>query len=553
MAAERSAVEIIDAALVADLERDRPIRLQGLIDSWPALQWDQDELISRIGDLCFRLRPCATLHEYGFPGPAESHVSLRDYFRATASPAFGVLFENDFHAAHRALGGFCRMPPLLQKVHGSPIFSAGRRHTGVGFHRHNESWLAQLRGRKAWLLVPPDADRPVALPPWWYLKERPPDLMVCVLHPGEVLFLPSGWWHATWNLDDFTVAFGWEGGASAVWGPEMHAIADGDMKRLIHWGLHSADRATSAMAELAARGGHTEVLRWLLREDADVGLGENGTPAALKAARGGHLAVLEILLRCGYAGVVDSSDKRSDSITPLHEASRCGQVDAAVWLLQHRADASMRNSDGFEPVHLAAFYGHCRVVDALLAAGVFCDAPDGKGSAPLLHAAFNGHAATAELLLAARASLSTYDALRMTPLHVAALRGHSVLVGRLLELHADHRALDTERRAPLHLCAHGYEDMGDPRQGVRLARNSNFSAAKVLLEAGADLSLCDAAGMTPADYALVRDHRLLASLLLQRRLPEAAAAAPLAAVPAGFRSLSSSKQHPSALHFEAVD
>ena len=30
----------------------------------------------------------------------------------------------------------------------------------------------------------------------------------CIQHPGEVMFLPSLWWHATENLDDVVIAVG---------------------------------------------------------------------------------------------------------------------------------------------------------------------------------------------------------------------------------------------------------------------------------------------------------------------------------------------------------
>ena len=41
--------------------------------------------------------------------------------------------------------------------------------------------------------------------PWWlknvmpYLKIKP---IECVQHPGEVLFVPNGWFHAVFNIDE---------------------------------------------------------------------------------------------------------------------------------------------------------------------------------------------------------------------------------------------------------------------------------------------------------------------------------------------------------------
>ncbi|CAE8709955.1 unnamed protein product, partial [Polarella glacialis] len=238
-AAMEESVPVLGPSDFSDLDRTRPVRLRGLTDSWPLRQMltagsDNNKnnlgfeqlLRSELGELHFRLRPSATLHEYGYAGPAESRITLRQYFApGGCPPARGVIFENDFHQAMPALGKAYSVPQLLSDVHGKPLFSAGRRHTGIGFHRHNESWLAQLHGRKVWFLVPEGLDRPPALPPWWYLRERPQGMLTCILEPGEVLFVPGGWWHSTWNIDERSFALGWEGdGGDEPSCPAMHAI-----------------------------------------------------------------------------------------------------------------------------------------------------------------------------------------------------------------------------------------------------------------------------------------------------------------------------------------
>ena len=120
-----------------------------------------------LGETLLRVRPCTSLHEYGNPGPAESLASLGAYM--SQEPATGVIFENDYHLVYDAIRDAYAAPSLLSEIHGAPIFSAGRGHTGVGFHHHHESWLAQLVGRKVWLLLPPGASRPPSVPPWWHL------------------------------------------------------------------------------------------------------------------------------------------------------------------------------------------------------------------------------------------------------------------------------------------------------------------------------------------------------------------------------------------------
>ena len=69
---------------------------------------------------------------------------------------------------------------------------------------------AALAGPQRWFLYPPDTHpmfSPIATSYAWLLDvyptlpqaERP---LECVLSPGEVLYLPHGWWHATLNFGE---------------------------------------------------------------------------------------------------------------------------------------------------------------------------------------------------------------------------------------------------------------------------------------------------------------------------------------------------------------
>ena len=136
-------------------DRSSPHCFGGLTDTWAARAWDKEHLLHTFGSLTFRLRPCFTLHQYGFAGPSERLVTLAEYLLSDGESSSGcVLFENDFDAERLSMLDGFGVPDLLSSVRGAPIFSVGRKDTGIGFHRHSAAWLAQLQGRKLWLLVP---------------------------------------------------------------------------------------------------------------------------------------------------------------------------------------------------------------------------------------------------------------------------------------------------------------------------------------------------------------------------------------------------------------
>lgn len=102
------------------------------------------------------------------------------------------------------------------------IIMAAKR-SGSGWHvdpANTTGWLALVQGAKLWGMYPPsvyhipgvknnnykkrDYDMEDAFY-WWiytrpYLKSNLP--LECVQKPGDIVFIPSGWWHAVLNLKD---------------------------------------------------------------------------------------------------------------------------------------------------------------------------------------------------------------------------------------------------------------------------------------------------------------------------------------------------------------
>uniref|UniRef100_A0A3B4ZKF3 Jumonji domain containing 8 n=1 Tax=Stegastes partitus TaxID=144197 RepID=A0A3B4ZKF3_9TELE len=81
--------------------------------------------------------------------------------------------------------------------------------TGVPFHWHGPGYSEVIYGRKRWFLFPPDKEphfHPNRTTLSW-VTETYPNLpeeeapMECTIRPGELLYFPDRWWHATLNLD----------------------------------------------------------------------------------------------------------------------------------------------------------------------------------------------------------------------------------------------------------------------------------------------------------------------------------------------------------------
>ncbi|KAJ0000913.1 hypothetical protein NQD34_005933 [Periophthalmus magnuspinnatus] len=173
----RCNIEVLDTISYRDfMERfaySRPVILRGLTDNTRFQRLcSKINLLKEYGDRSVRL---STANTYSY---RKVDVSFREYVELLLRPQ-----------TLDALGN-----------------GAG---TGVPFHWHGPGYSEVIYGRKRWFLYPPD--KPPHFHPnistlsWvthTYPSLSPEEApLECTIQPGEVLFFPDRWWHATLNLD----------------------------------------------------------------------------------------------------------------------------------------------------------------------------------------------------------------------------------------------------------------------------------------------------------------------------------------------------------------
>ena len=212
-------------AFVARFEGpNRPCVLTGVARRWPAFgKWDR----------AFLQRAFAgqTVHAGGFEFAPEDYFKYADL---TQDEQPFYLFDKEFvRKAPGLLADF--WPP---ECFGEDLFAhlgeearpdyrwliAGPARSGSFFHKDpnaTSAWNAVVSGSKKWVLFPPEVAPPgvhasadgadvatsVSLAEWFLnfyaearASEEPP--LECVVRAGEVIFVPSGWWHLVLNVED---------------------------------------------------------------------------------------------------------------------------------------------------------------------------------------------------------------------------------------------------------------------------------------------------------------------------------------------------------------
>ena len=114
-----------------------------------------------------------------------------------------------------------QVPDFLTSIVQSRVLSFGGGHRGVQMMQHGVAWLGLVAGAKLWHVAPPNLPRPSnrecdngGKVDWALAASE--GVEHCVMKAGEVIFVPDDWWHATCNLEPYTVGVGAQARAAAA-------------------------------------------------------------------------------------------------------------------------------------------------------------------------------------------------------------------------------------------------------------------------------------------------------------------------------------------------
>jgi ankyrin repeat protein len=227
---------------------------------------------------------------------------------------------------------------------------------------------------------------------------------------------------------------------------------------------------------IAVAGGHLNLARLLIRNGADVNIGDgDGQTPLFVAAEGNRADMVALLIKDGK-GAVDKA--RNDGWTPLLITAKEGHAEiAALLIAEGKADVDKEEGGGGRtPLIAAATYGHTGVAELLVTVGkAAVDKARTDGITPLFMAAQKGNTEVVKLLLTeGNAEVDKTNNNGYTPLYIAAMYGRTEVVKLLL----------TEGKAEVD------KSMNDGTTPlIMAAEQGKTGVVKLLVEGGADLNL----------------------------------------------------------------
>ena len=189
-----------------------PFLVEGIARRWPLVDLTPQDLRAQYGHLLVRARVGDYVHTAFAPDRAMQDMLLRDYLDLAPPDAASSLPPYVGNLALRELNRLCHWPTWFDKM-GPPRFWIGPARTITPLHcDYDDNLFAQLWGRKRIFLAPPHHDvflypreanpllfgspvDPEAPDFERYPLARQAALVEIIVEPGDMLYVPAGWYH----------------------------------------------------------------------------------------------------------------------------------------------------------------------------------------------------------------------------------------------------------------------------------------------------------------------------------------------------------------------
>ena len=262
--------------------------------------------------------------------------------------------------------------------------------------------------------------------------------------------------------------------------------------------LHSTDASGCTPLHHAARLGLTDIALLLQENGADpTANNARGLTPGDCARAAGHPETARLLAQ----QALQRRGIRKRYTEELQQAAATGRVDLLRLLCDAGADTRARTKDGTPLLHVAVQHRQAAVIPHLLQHGAPADATATAAGYTALHTAVaTGDIACAKALLEFGAATGTRSRDGSTALHLAARFGHHELVQLLLQHGAPVNSTNKRGDTPL----------------MEVARWSwgRPESAALLLQAGANLSMCNIYGENALHAAAMAGNKGCLALLI---------------------------------------
>ena len=236
----------------------------------------------------------------------------------------------------------------------------------------------------------------------------------------------------------------------------------------------------------------------------------------VEAVKSGDKAAAVVLL--GQRADVNAPE--TDGTTPLHWAVHHGDLELTQRLIRAGAKVNVKNDYGSTPMAEAAVLGRVDLLEALLKAGADVESPNADGQTALMVVARTGRVDAARLLLKYGAKVNTVEQWRgQTALMWAVAQKQPAMVAELVKAGADVNARSTVNNWDRQVTAEPraiYRPAGGLTPLLYASREGCVECARLLVEAGADLSLADPENISPLLMAVINGQWDTAQYLIKK-------------------------------------